>query len=288
MAHRRNQQKEANLASMVESGPQGAYEALQLYRSRAIRQKSKNLISEALKTCNEGTVLLLKYGYETAGAELAAFLLELFVELNIEGKEEYLKMLYDIDNSFPSNSSSKIAFLKECIKWTTAVGDREHGDPLFHRRLAEALWNTKDKNAPLHFALGEAPELYNQLIMKTYGEPNQAEQRERALTIGIVNFLALENLRDANELFKLYQKEVQSKGLTPATPSELITFCDYLLQTCRRDAQPLFKSIVNAYASVVDFDESVPTLLMGPIANRLFGIKPKVNPMFSMLQQMLS
>lgn len=68
----------------------------------------------------------------------------------------------------------------------------------------------------------------------------------------------------------------------------LLNFCDYLLQVSRRDAAPLFKSLVNAYASQLDFDESVPTLLMGPVASRLFGIKPKVNPMMSMLQSMMS
>ena len=56
----------------------------------------------------------------------------------------------------------------------------------------------------------------------------------------------------------------------------------------RRDAAPLFKQLVNAYASEVEFDESIPALLMGPIASKLFNIKPKVNPMMSMLQSMLA
>lgn len=55
-----------------------------------------------------------------------------------------------------------------------------------------------------------------------------------------------------------------------------------------RDAAPLFKQLVNGYASEVEFDESIPALLMGPIASRLFNIKPKVNPMMSMLQSMLA
>jgi hypothetical protein len=40
--------------------------------------------------------------------------------------------------------------------------------------------------------------------------------------------------------------------------------------------------------SVLDFDDTVPSLLMGPIGAKFFGIQPKSNPMMSMLQQMLA
>jgi hypothetical protein len=47
---------------------------------------------------------------------------------------------------------------------------------------------------------------------------------------------------------------------------------------------------VNTYASRLDFDENIPLLLTGPIGMKFFNIVPKqqVNPMMSMLQQMLS
>ncbi len=70
--------------------------------------------------------------------------------------------------------------------------------------------------------------------------------------------------------------------------SELVTFCKYLLLTCRRDAQPLFKTLVNKYSAVLDYDDNVPSLLTGPIGQKFFGIQPKSNPMMSMLQQMLA
>jgi hypothetical protein len=40
--------------------------------------------------------------------------------------------------------------------------------------------------------------------------------------------------------------------------------------------------------SVLDYDDTVPSLLMGPIGAKFFGIQPKSNPMMSMLQHMLA
>lgn len=277
---------EDDLASMVQSGPQGAYEALQLYRSRGIRLKNKNDVEGAMKSCTSGTVLLLENGYENAAAELADVLLELFAETHQPVSDETRNMLFSIADKFPSRSTHRIEFLKACIKWSAEHGTKEGGDPALHTKLGECLWETQDKNAANHFAQGEAPTLYNEKIFATFTNGSDVESRDRALTVGVVNFLALENLRDANELFRVYKRTAQQKGYK--VNSALITFCEYLLQVSRRDAQPLFKQIVNEYASVVDFDDQVPTLLMGPIASKLFGIKPKVNPMMSMLQSMMS
>jgi hypothetical protein len=275
-----------DLVGMVQSGPQGAYEALQLYRSRSIRLKNKSDIDGAMKSCTAGTILLLENNYENAAKELADVLLELFTESHQTVNDETRGMLFAIVEKFPTNSAQRVEFLKSCIKWSAEHGTKEGGDPALHSRLGECLWESRDKNAANHFAQGESPRLYNDKIFATFSNASDNEARDRALTIGIVNFLALENLRDAFDLYRSYTAAAQSKG--HPTDSALVTFCDYLLQVSRRDAQALFKQIVNEYASVVDFDEQVTTLLMGPIASKLFGIKPKVNPMMSMLQTMMS
>lgn len=277
---------EDDLASMVQSGPSGAYEALQLYRSRSIRLKNKNDVGGAMRSCTAGTILLLENGYENAAAELADVLLELFAETHQTVNDETRGMLFPIADKFPARSPHRIEFLKACIKWSAEHGTKEGGDPALHTKLGECLWESQDKNAANHFAQGEAPALYNEKIFGTFTNASDNEARDRALTVGVVNFLALENLRDANVLRRAYIQTAQQKGYP--VNSALLTFTDYLLQVSRRDAQPLFKQIVNEYASVVDFDEQVPTLLMGPIASKLFGIKPKVNPMMSMLQSMMS
>ena len=281
--------KEVDLDSMVKSGAQGAYEALQLYRSRAIRFKTKNDFPSAIKLVASGAICLFENSYENAGAELAEVFVELLVEENKEVTEENRKTAFDIDENFTPTNTRRVEYLKSCIKWTAACGSRELGDPLFHARLAECLWDKNDKeskNAPYHFAIGESPILYCRKIFATYPNQDQGLLRDRALTVAIVNFLSLENLRDANEMYSFYIAELKSKSFS--THGELLTFCDYLLQTCRRDAQKLFKQIVNAYAAKLDFDPTVPDMLMGPIAQRFFGIQPKISPMMSILKTMLA
>ena len=60
--------KDLDLSSMVKSGDQEkAYEALQLYRSKAMRFKSKGDILGAIKLTADGSKLFLDNNYETAG-----------------------------------------------------------------------------------------------------------------------------------------------------------------------------------------------------------------------------
>ena len=48
------QRKEVNLEELINRDDAGAYEALQLFRSRALRFKAKSEMSNALKTAAEG------------------------------------------------------------------------------------------------------------------------------------------------------------------------------------------------------------------------------------------
>jgi hypothetical protein len=283
---KRAAKKEVDLDEMAASGPAGAYEALQLYRSRAIRQRTKDDTMGAIKTTAVGAKCLLQKGYETAGSELATLFLDLVGEHNYELTDELRALVYEIDDAYPKTSSARVEFLKGALKWTITCGRKELGDAELQTRLAECLWEMKEKTAAYHFAAGEAPIVLCDKIMTTYPDQNQQDKRDQSLILGVTNFLALENLRDANELWFAFKKACKGKGFP--LNSKLIQFCDYLLQTCRRDAAPLFKQLVNAYASDLDFDDTVPTLLMGPIAVRLFNIKPKINPMMSMLQSMIS
>ena len=56
MALRRKREKkgDVNLVDMVQSGDSGAYEALQLFRSRALRFKAKSDVKSALQTAADG------------------------------------------------------------------------------------------------------------------------------------------------------------------------------------------------------------------------------------------
>mmetsp|Transcript_10981 Transcript_10981/g.9922 ORF Transcript_10981/g.9922 Transcript_10981/m.9922 type:complete len:296 (-) Transcript_10981:424-1311(-) len=293
-AIRRKEKKEVDLDSLVASGPSGAYEALQLYRSRSLRFKSKENINEAVKEAAKGAKSLLSRGYTNAGAELAEVFIDCLNEKSLDLTPQLRDLIFDIDSDYPPSSPLRIEFLKGCVKYSIANGTRELGEPALHLRLGHCLWdnNPNDvKNAIYHFVLSEEPGQLAQKICDTYclGTEVSAESilaRDRALTLGILHFLALENLRDAFELFKIFKK-IQKAHELPIT-GDLIVFNDYLLQVSRRDAAPLFKSLVNAYLKHLQFDETAETLLMGPIASRLFNIQPKANPVMSMLQNLLT
>ena len=66
--------------SLVQSGAAGAYEALQLYRSRALKLNAKDEFGAALSTCAGGATALLKFKYNSEGSELCNLLLDFVTE----------------------------------------------------------------------------------------------------------------------------------------------------------------------------------------------------------------
>lgn len=286
LLNKKRARKEVDLDAMVASGAEGAYEALQLYRSRSMRHKQKDDIIGAITEAAHGARCLFANGYINAGSELASLVVDIINESGIEINPQVRQVVFELDSAFPSEDASRVEFLKACVKATINNGQRELGEPSMHLRLANCLWEMKSKNAIYHYVLSEDPETLAMKIDQRYGTAKTIVERDQALTLSVLHFLALENLRDANELFKNFKKSQKSKNLP--MDSHLVVFCDYLLQTCRRDAVPLFKTLVNTYAPMLDFDEVAPTLLMGPISQRLFGIQSKVNPVMSVLSTLLN
>jgi hypothetical protein len=164
----RKASKGMNLEAMVSEGSaDNAYEALQLYKSKVHRARSKSNIQQSLEICTSGAVLLFKYHYESAGNELARLFVEILEEASVELTPEYRNLLNSIDTAYGGLSSgsggareSHCQFLKECLKYSTRVGSRVYGDTLLHTRLAECLWTIDEQRflSMKHFALGEAPE----------------------------------------------------------------------------------------------------------------------------------
>lgn len=225
--------------------------------------------------------MLLSKGYVTAGAELTGLLIDLFDDANVDVDAETRHLVGEIQALFPKTDRERLAFLQGILKLTIKYGTRELGDSVIHLYIASCLsdiaGNSFDKLAIYHYAVGEQPGHLITKIMEAYPQPGQQLERDRLLTVSICHFLGIENLRDAIELLNLYNKEHKLKGW--ALTGDLVVFCDYLLQVCRRDAQPLFKTLVNHYASQLDFDDCVPALLTGSIGEKLFGIPPKADVM---------
>ena len=305
-------EKGVNLDELLASGESGAYEALQLYRSKALRQESKGEHTEALKTTVEGTVKLIRGGYFAACTELCSQLVDLLNKTEADiTNAEIREIVFAVDDAFvraTESSSEDIIegegavtptktevsafrsrkdYLKGCVKWSQTWGRREYGDPALHLRLASALWATDSTKASYHYVVGESPLALSQKISDTFGAKDQIVNRDRALTLGVCNFLGLENLRDANELLAHFKKAQRNRGNNVDT--KLVTFCSQLLECCRRDAAPLFKQLVNYVIEDITGwgGDMVPTLVQGPIAVKFFNMQPKVHPMMQMMQQFL-
>lgn len=261
------------LEEMCKSGDNNqAYEALQMYRSRANRFKHKNDYENAIMVSSRGAVALASNGYDSAALELCMGIVESLEHEKMTLDNLIRNTLNQIDDAFTVGSKSRSSYLKALIKWDRSFGSRALGDPMLHCKLAFNLWENDDTKlqAAHHFAQAEAPDRF---ATKLAGVENE-KFRDKIMTLGLLHFLAVENLRDANELFSRYIKTTTHKD------SKLLTFCDYLLQTCRRDAAPLYQRLIQTYANELNFDDSIPNLVKGPIASIYFGIKDqRSNPM---------
>lgn len=292
LAKKRAKEKQdscSNLDKMIKSGDQAtAYEGLQLYRSRSNRAKQKKDIDGAIQIAAQGSKSLLASGYDTAGHELAMVVLDLLEENNRDLDPDLRIHIVEIDEAFAPSSPSRMAFLKACVKWSVANGQRKLGDPLVHSRLALCMMDTNQTRLGMyHFAAGECPLLLvDKLFVPTYMDSKEGElERDRLFCLAVLYYLSLENLRDAHELVQLYRKALKGHGRKDYH-SELLSFSDYITQTSRRDALPLFKKLCNAYSSVLEFDPVIPSLLTGPIGQRIFGLEPPKANMMDLLQGM--
>ena len=129
-----------DLDVLVAKDAAGAYEALQLYRSRSLRFKTKGDIKSAVNTACAGAKALLKGSYMHAGSELSALMITLLDESGAELEPESRSMLNDVDSAFEQAdkegcSVQRTDFLKSCIKWSQNT--KELGDPQLHVRLGK-------------------------------------------------------------------------------------------------------------------------------------------------------
>ena len=266
-----------DLEALVRSGEAGAYEALQLFRSRCSRLRQKGdfhgAVEEAVRGCRA-----LCPEYEKAGAELAVALVEVLVEGDLDCSPDNLSAVRQVDAAFPPRSAARVDFLLAAIKWTMKCGSRELGEPVLHSELAVCFWEPGDRaKAVYHFTAAEAPE---QLWSFLKDAPE--EERSPLLVFAVCQFLAIESIRDAGALLELQRKSRTS----PATG--IVQFADFLLQTCKRDAAPLFQMLVQSYGPELERFPVILQLVMGPIALRYFNLRQQGRPdMMSMLQNVL-
>lgn len=287
----------SSLEEMVGDNPSSSYEALQLYKSKINRFRVAGQYDQALSLTCQAAKLQLKYKYENSGNELGGIFVDILTESKFGLKPEYRNLINEIADAFDNVSGLGLQFLKDCISLSKELGPRVFGDELLHRRLAMKLWNVEPETgneedtefgnyrhiAVLHFALGEAPgPLWMQIVEDPTMDPSVATwtgetKREQIVLLGVLYFLSLENLRDANDLMRSFRRYRQEKGIEKE--SRTYEFMDRLLLTSLRDARQLFQQLMKAYEPQLKFHPIVLQLLNGPIAKKIFGIQAPPNVM---------
>lgn len=134
---KRRERAKVDLEAMVCAGESSAYEALELYKSKASRFKLKNDVEQAVDVLSKASVVMIAHGYYTCADELCCN--QLMQLLNESCKELTIDLrgsINSIDNAFAgSGHEIRHKFLGECVKWSAAIGDRKYGDPLLQTQL---------------------------------------------------------------------------------------------------------------------------------------------------------
>lgn len=172
---RNSRRKGLDLDGMVESGPESAYEALQLYKSKISRLRSKGAFDEAMEICSNSCVHLLKHGYESAGNELAHLYVDILEETKLDLSPTIRQQISQISTAYNLESTgANAAFLRECVKCSVTSGQRLYGDVILQRQLGQCLWLSGDHCAAVkHLVLGESPESLWSLVRKYYYSNNR-------------------------------------------------------------------------------------------------------------------
>jgi len=203
--------------------------------------------------------------------------------------------------SFPPNArTSRIAFMKQAVKWSGEGGKR--GDPnlhlsfarfyasnegagegkerdyasshlhyLFSSQASTSLALTFGAHIPLTYTPPPPPLTTSSPIFPTYSEHasllltsaslSPLSELPLHLTRAILHYLALSDLSSANHLLDSAMTQMSSSRCREVEQDPLIHFIQFLLKTCERDAGELFDVLRDKYERVLRRDPEFEGLL---------------------------
>ncbi|XP_076955991.1 protein GET4-like [Bidens hawaiensis] len=299
------------LKNIVEEG--NYYGAQQMYKTTSSRYATVGRFSEALNLLQSGACLQLEHDQVTCGGELALLFVETLVKAKVDFDDDYLDRIRKIYKKFPRIpvpqnldltddeaigqlseifGAAKIrvescsAFLKAAIKWSAESGPRKIGSPELHDMLAEYIYSESPEpdmtRVCYHFARGRNPNRFASTLVNFMGKCYPGED-DLAIARGVLMYLSLGNLRDANNIMDEIEKLARVKELD-FPDSELMRFINYLLQTLMRDALPLFNMLRQKFSSSIERDPMFNELLED-IGEKFYGVRRK-NPLQGMFGEL--
>jgi len=285
----------ARLEQSVADGD--AYGALQTYKTFHARSLKKGDVHAAVDLLRSGSVALLKHGNLTAGAELALMLVDTLNDGKVEQDDEVKAILLQVADAFEAlqgekavvaeAAKSEARYLRAAISWSTLknFGQHPRGDPDLHLRRARTLIRAGSlADASANYLHAGKPAEFAAFLVQ-WSQLGYRGERDLFLARGVLQLLALENLKDANELHAAFYETLKSKGLSMQA-SPLANFVSFLLRTLERDAFPLFQMLCQKYSASTSRDPSFQQYL-DRIQEVFFKVKPQKRGMQAMLENML-
>eukprot|EP00516_Mucochytrium_quahogii_P011216 CAMPEP_0203788092 /NCGR_PEP_ID=MMETSP0100_2-20121128/2636_1 /ASSEMBLY_ACC=CAM_ASM_000210 /TAXON_ID=96639 /ORGANISM=" , Strain NY0313808BC1" /LENGTH=300 /DNA_ID=CAMNT_0050690759 /DNA_START=208 /DNA_END=1110 /DNA_ORIENTATION=- len=279
------------LADSVKNGD--AYSALQTYKTFQARLLKKDKYDEAIDLLRSGSIVLLEHQDLTAGTELSQMLVETLEAGKVEQNDDVMNVIEEVNAAFMKVDAKEEAvknqcrFLKACITWSYLknFGRYEKGDPRLHLLAAQAKIRINDATgASANFLHSHRPDLFAEFLVNV-STMGYVREKDLFLARGVLQLLALENLKDAVVLHDTFLDIINKQGQKmPDTP--LYHFTTFLLKTVERDAYPLFKMLCEKYSTTINRDPTFP-MYIDRISEVFFGVKPQKKGLQAMMDNML-
>ena len=241
------------------------YEALQIYKTLFSRHEAKGEHDEAMRVASGGVKKLLEHEQLNAGTELGLMMLENWIAHQRPVADSSVALVAELQALFAEGAEAfkeRLNFLRAALKWSTrAEGGRPSGAPEVHVLLARAYREAGAASygqAAEHFARAETPEELADLLL-AWSACGYASERDLFVARSVLTLLAQQNLRDANATFAAFRARCDAAGASLDTP--LAHFLAFLLQTCEREAAPLFQMLQQRYARSLQRDPEFGGLL---------------------------
>eukprot|EP00246_Nothoceros_aenigmaticus_P015757 TRINITY_DN678_c0_g1_i2.p1 TRINITY_DN678_c0_g1~~TRINITY_DN678_c0_g1_i2.p1 ORF type:complete len:320 (+),score=44.23 TRINITY_DN678_c0_g1_i2:353-1312(+) len=300
----------AKLAKSVEDG--NYYEAQQMYKTMLARYMAAKKYEEALDLVQSGAVMQLKHGQVTCGVELGVLLVETLVMAKVPVGGSSLERVKAVFHEFARESvrppkasrdsqctaEEKMAiktrvdgcgtFVRAALKWSIDFGSSKRGAPELHDLIAEYIWEQSYEpdmgRASQHFIRGQHPEVFASALVECMTQCFSGEA-DLVIARGVLQYLGLGNLRDANRLWEETKKIMDAKDSIQYPDSPLMHFIKFLLLTLERDALPLFRMLRENYKASLERDPCFDEYL-DEIGERFYGLRRK-NGVQSMLGDLM-
>ncbi|KAG0198480.1 hypothetical protein BGX28_008060 [Mortierella sp. GBA30] len=279
------------------------YEAHQMYRTVANRYVKAHNYKDATDLLRSGSLLLLQHKQVGSGTDLALYLIEVYNLDKVPVTEESRDRIFDLADLMDADNSQRKTFLQNAISWSANNSEYKNGDPLLQHYIGLLFWKEKDYNqAEAHLLVGtqESAEALG-LVLFEWSELEPSHDKGAYLLRGVLQELAMRNLRDANTVYKTFVERLPANYLAAEQKvpgdgtlktiqtfkSSLLNLTQMLLLACQTGNPAIFKQVAAKYKPVLAIDENFGAL-MTTIGELFFGIRaPKQANMLADLMNSL-